>query len=161
MGLFDLVKHEHRMRRPHYRLGQQPALIEADVPGRGTDEPRDRVRLGVFAHVETDEFDTEDLGKLFGHFGLADAGRAGEQERADGFGLRVRDRHARSGSRRRSRSIASSCPKITFLMSAAGVFSRSFSLATTVFGGIFAMRAMVFSTIWTVTFSAVGWRAAV
>ena len=87
MRLFDLVEHEHRMRRSHDRLGQQSALIKADISRRRADQPRNRVRLGVFAHVEANELDAEHLGKLLRNLGLADAGRAREKERADRFRL--------------------------------------------------------------------------
>ena len=39
--------------------------------------------LHVLAHVEAQEGDAQHLGELLGHLGLADAGRAGEQEAAD------------------------------------------------------------------------------
>jgi hypothetical protein len=41
------------------------------------------VLLHVLAHVEADQRDGEHLGEGLGELGLADAGRAGEQERAD------------------------------------------------------------------------------
>ena len=65
MRLLDLIEYQHGMRRPHYRLGQQSALVKTDIPRRSSDQPRDRMRLGIFAHVVTQEFDAEYIGKLF------------------------------------------------------------------------------------------------
>ena len=45
------------------------------------------VLFHVLGHVEAQEVDTEKSGQLLGQLGLADAGRAGEQERADGASL--------------------------------------------------------------------------
>jgi hypothetical protein len=81
--LLDLVEQQHRVRLLRDRLGQQPALVEADVARRRADQPADRVALHVLAHVEADQLDAEDVGQLLRDFGLADAGRAAEQERAD------------------------------------------------------------------------------
>jgi hypothetical protein len=39
MGLLDLVEQQHRVRMLGDLLGQQAALIEADVAGRRTDQP--------------------------------------------------------------------------------------------------------------------------
>ena len=61
-------------------VGQQPALVEADVSGRRADQARHGVLLHVLAHVEADELDPQGGGQLPGHLGLADAGRPGEQE---------------------------------------------------------------------------------
>src|SRR5580765_2696038 len=87
MRFLDLVEHEHRMRCPHYRLGEQSALVKSDISWRRSDQPRHGVRLGVFAHVVTQEFDAEHLGKLFRNLGLADAGRSRKEERAYRLGL--------------------------------------------------------------------------
>ena len=94
--LLDLVEQEHRVRRLRDRLGEQAAAIEADVAGRRADEPRDGVPLLVLAHVEADEPDAERLGELLGELGLADAGRAREEERADGLLGRAQPRARRA-----------------------------------------------------------------
>ena len=41
--------------------------------------------LHVFGHVKADQLDAHDPGQLPGDLGLADSGRAGEQEIADGL----------------------------------------------------------------------------
>ncbi len=65
------------------RIGEQAALVEADVAGRGADQARDRVALHVLGHVEADQFDPHDPGELARDLGLADPGRAREQVAAD------------------------------------------------------------------------------
>ena len=64
-------------------IGQHAALIEANIAGGRTDQARYGVFLHVFRHVEAQEFHAQRRGQLLGDFGLADAGRAGEQEAAD------------------------------------------------------------------------------
>ena len=94
------------------RIGQKPALIEADIAGRRADEPRDGVRLGVFAHVEAYKLDAERDGELFGEFGLADARGAREEKRADGlFGLTKPERESLIALT--ICATAWSCPKMT------------------------------------------------
>ena len=66
-------------------LGQLAALVVADVARWRADQPRDGVAFHVFRHVEAQQLDTHAVGELLGDFGLADAGRAGEQEGADRF----------------------------------------------------------------------------
>ena len=83
MRLLDLVEQQHGVRRLADRVDQQPALLVADVAGRRADQPRHRVLLHVLGHVEADELDAEDPRELARQLGLADAGRAGEQEVAD------------------------------------------------------------------------------
>ncbi len=80
MRLLDFVQQQHTVRILGDRLGHQPALVEADVPGRCTDQPRYRVPLHVFGHVEADQFDAETMCELARHFGLADARRTGKEE---------------------------------------------------------------------------------
>jgi hypothetical protein len=83
MRLLDLVEQQHAMRMLVDAVGQQAALVEADIAGRRADQARDGVALHVFRHVEAQQFDAERGGELLGDFGLADAGRAGEQVGAD------------------------------------------------------------------------------
>ena len=64
------------------RVDEQAALLEADVSGRRADQPGHRVLLHVLAHVVADELVAEMKRELLGELGLADAGRAGEQEAA-------------------------------------------------------------------------------
>ena len=57
--LLDLVEQQHRVRRLVDRVGQQAALIEADVAGRRADQARHRVPLHVLRHVEAQEADAQ------------------------------------------------------------------------------------------------------
>ena len=66
-------------------VGQEPALVEADVARRGADQPRDGVLLHVLRHVETEQLDAHQVGELARHLGLADAGGAREEIAADRF----------------------------------------------------------------------------
>jgi hypothetical protein len=72
----DFVEQQHAMRMLVDAIGQEPALIEADVAGRRTDQARDRMPLHVFRHVKADKLDPEADSELLRHFGLADAGRS-------------------------------------------------------------------------------------
>ena len=83
MGLLDLIQQQHAMRILVDRIGQQPALIVSDIARRRADETRHAVPLHIFRHVEALEFDPHDRGELARDLGLADAGGAGKQERAD------------------------------------------------------------------------------
>ena len=75
MRLLDLVEQQDRVRMLVDAVGEQAALVEADIARRCADQPRDRVPLHVFRHVEADQLDAERGGQLLGHLGLADAGR--------------------------------------------------------------------------------------
>ena len=57
--LLDLVEHQHRVRRLADGVGQQPALVEADVARRRADQPRHGVLLHVLGHVEAQELDAQ------------------------------------------------------------------------------------------------------
>ena len=85
--LLDLVEEDDRVRAPPHRLGELAALLEADVARRRADEPGDGVLLHVLGHVDPDHRPLvveQELGERPRELGLADAGRAQEQERADG-----------------------------------------------------------------------------
>ena len=67
-------------------LGELAALVVADVAGRRADEAGDGVPLLVLGHVDPDHralVVEHELGERTGELGLADAGRAEEDERAD------------------------------------------------------------------------------
>ena len=86
VGLLDLVEQDDGVRAPAHRLGELAALLVADVAGGRADEPRDGVLLHVLRHVDADHrvLGVEhELGQRARQLGLADAGRAEEQERAD------------------------------------------------------------------------------
>jgi len=38
MRFFDFIKQQHRVRIFHHRVGQQPPLVETDIPRRRADE---------------------------------------------------------------------------------------------------------------------------
>ena len=82
---FDFVEQQHAMRMLVDGVGEQPALVEADIARRRADQARDGVALHIFAHVEAEQFDAHDRGELLGDLGLADAGGTGEQVTADGL----------------------------------------------------------------------------
>jgi small-conductance mechanosensitive channel len=69
--LLDLVEQQHRVRLLRDRLGQQAALVEADVARRRADQAAHRMALHVLAHVEADQLDAEDVGELPRDLGLA------------------------------------------------------------------------------------------
>src|SRR3546814_4616445 len=50
MRLLDLVEQQHAVRMLIDRVGEEPALVEADVARRRADQPRYRVEIGR-AHV--------------------------------------------------------------------------------------------------------------
>ena len=96
--LLDLVQEDDGVRMATEGLGELAAFFVADVAGRRADETRDRVLLHILGHIDADhrllaveEFGRERLGEL----GLADAGGAEEEERADGA-TRILDAGART-----------------------------------------------------------------
>ena len=83
VGLLDLVEQQDRMGVLVDRVGQQAALIVADIARRCADQTADRVTLHVLGHVEAQQLHAQDGGELTGNLGLADPGRAGEEVAAD------------------------------------------------------------------------------
>lgn len=84
--LLHLVEEEEGVRVAADHLGELAGLLVADVAGRGADQAADRVPFLVLAHVEADHpllAGEQGLGERAGQFGLADAGRAEEEEAAD------------------------------------------------------------------------------
>ena len=75
MRLLDLVQQQHAMRMLVDAVGQQAALVEADVARRRADQAAHRVLLHVFRHVEAQELDAHQVGELACDLRLADAGR--------------------------------------------------------------------------------------
>ena len=78
--LLDLIEQQHAMRLLGNGLGQQPALIETDIAGRRTDQPRHGMALHVLGHIEANQLDTQCACQLPGSLRLTDPGGAGEQE---------------------------------------------------------------------------------
>ena len=86
MRLLDLVEEDHRVRAPAHGFGELTAFLVADVAGRRADQPRDGVSLLVLRHVEPHDRAVvveHELGERPRKLGLADTGRAEEDERAD------------------------------------------------------------------------------
>ena len=54
VGLFNLVKEQHRVGPPPNGFGELAAFIVADITWRGTDHPCHRVFLHVLRHVDAD-----------------------------------------------------------------------------------------------------------
>ncbi len=102
MRLLDLVEQQHRVRLLGDRLGQESALVEADVAGGRADQARHRVPLHVFGHVEAVQLDPHAVGELARDLGLADAGGPAEEEAADRL-LRIGEPGARGADRRHQR----------------------------------------------------------
>ena len=84
--LLDLVEEHHRVGLAAHRLGELAALLVADVARRRADQPRHGVLLHVLGHVDAHHVllaVEERLGERLRELGLADAGGAEEDERAD------------------------------------------------------------------------------
>ena len=80
---FDFVEQKHAVRFFGDRFRELAALLISHVTGRGANQAAHRVALHVFGHIEADEINAHDIGKLLGHFGFADTGGATEKEAAD------------------------------------------------------------------------------
>src|SRR5690606_3536695 len=87
MRLLDLVQQQHAVRAAAHGLGEVAALLVADVAGRRADQAGDAVLLHELAHVDADHgvgAVEQELSQGLAQLGLADAGRAQEQEAAIG-----------------------------------------------------------------------------
>ena len=113
VGLLDLVEQDHGVGPTPDRLGELAALLVPHVARRRPDQPRDRVPLGVLRHVDPDHralVVEEEVREGLGELGLADTGRAEEQERAGGP-VRVGDAgHGSAGRRPTTARTASTWP---------------------------------------------------
>ena len=86
MRLLDLVEQDDGVRAPADGLGELTGLVVADVSGRRADHPRHGVLLLVLRHVDADHrvlVVEQELGERARQLGLADAGRAEEDEAAE------------------------------------------------------------------------------
>ena len=79
MRLLDLVEQQDRVGMLIGGVGKQAALIEADITRRRPDEAGYGVALHIFGHVESDQLNPHDTGKLARHLGLANPGGAREE----------------------------------------------------------------------------------
>ena len=85
MCLLDLVEHHHTVGVLVDGVGQLTTLVEADIARRRANQARHAGLVHVLGHVESVEGHAKHLGELARELGLADAGRASEQEAADGL----------------------------------------------------------------------------
>src|SRR3546814_19550076 len=83
MRFVDLVEQQDAVRLLVNGVGQESALIIADIARRRADQSADRVPLHIFRHVEPLQRNAEQRRKLKSNLCLADAGRAGEELVAD------------------------------------------------------------------------------
>src|SRR5215467_14382841 len=83
MGLFNLVKQQHRIRISLNLLGHLTAFFVAHVSRRTPYQLRNRVFLHVLRHVESNKGPVapkQELGQRPGHFGFSNSCRAQEKE---------------------------------------------------------------------------------
>src|SRR3546814_5915376 len=83
MRFFDLVEQQDAVLLLVNGVGQESALVIADIARRRADQSADRVPLHIFRHVEPLQRNAEQSRKLASNLCLADAGRAGEEIVAD------------------------------------------------------------------------------
>ena len=84
--LLDLVEQDDLIRPPTHGLGERATFLVADIAGRSADQSRHGMLLHEFRHVDAHHgvlVVEQKLGERLAQLGLADAGRAQEQERAD------------------------------------------------------------------------------
>ena len=87
MGLFDFVQQHHAVRLAADPFAELTALFVSHVSGRRADEPGDAVLLHIFTHVDAHDIILrveEILRQGACQAGLTHAGRAKEEECADG-----------------------------------------------------------------------------
>ena len=143
-AFLDFVEQHHAMRMLIDTVGQQTALVEADIARRRADQARNRMPLHIFGHVETDQFDAQRRSKLFCDLGLADAGRTREQIGANRL-LRLAQAGARELDRGRERIDRLVLTEHHALERLFEMFQHLGIVLRTLFGGIRAMVAMVVS----------------
>ena len=85
MGFLNLVEQQHGIGRLADGIGQQTTVLVAHIARRRSDELGDGMFLGVFAHVEAYQFDTQFPGQYARHLRLAHARRADEEQRGQRF----------------------------------------------------------------------------
>ena len=102
MRLLDLVEQDDLIGPAPHRLGQHAAFLIADIAGRRADQPGDAVLLHELGHVDADHrvrIVEQEFGERLGELGLADAGRAEEQEASPSAGSGPAGRRGRGGWR--------------------------------------------------------------
>ena len=86
MRLFDFIEEDDAVRRLSHGIGQLAAFFIADISWRRTDETGHFVFLHVFRHIETNHIfltAKHAFSERSGQLGLADTGRAEEEEGTD------------------------------------------------------------------------------
>src|SRR6476646_7109745 len=88
MRFLDFIEQHDAVRMRPDCIHQESTLLEADIPWRRADEPRDRMLLHVLTHVEAAELVAQLDRQLLCELGLAHARRAGE-EKCSGRAIRL------------------------------------------------------------------------
>ena len=83
VGLFYFIQQQDTVRLLVDRIGQQAALVKADITRRRADQARDGMPLHILRHIKARQLDAHLQGQLAGDLGLAHPGRPGKQEIAD------------------------------------------------------------------------------
>ena len=78
MCFFDFIEQQNAVWLFGHGIGEQTALIKADITRWRTNQTRHRVPFHVLGHVEANQLNTEHECELFRELGFADACRAAE-----------------------------------------------------------------------------------
>ena len=131
MRLFDLVEQHDLIGPPPHRFGERAAFVVTDIAGRRADQPRHRMLLHVFRHVDADErvlVVEQKLRQRLGQLGLADARGPEEHERAD-RPVRILQAGARPAHRGRHRLARLRPGRPRACRSASSILQQLFALA--------------------------------
>ena len=77
--LFDFIEQQYTMRALVDCIGEQSALVEADITRRSTDQAAYAVPFHIFGHIEPLKRNTQNRCQLPRYFGFTNAGWAAEQ----------------------------------------------------------------------------------
>ena len=102
MGLFDFIEQQNAMRMLIYAIREQPALVEADISRRRTDQARHGMPLHIFGHIETQHLDAEHGCKLARDLRFSNTCRARKKIAADRFFRLPQPRAGQLDGRRQS-----------------------------------------------------------
>src|SRR4051794_10733204 len=86
MRFFDLVEKYHRIRTSAHSFGKLTTFFIADIPGRGTDQPRRGELFHVLRHVDLNKRVTiaeHEFSECLREKSFSNASRAEENERPD------------------------------------------------------------------------------
>ena len=82
-GFLDFIEQHHTVRAAAQTIGQLTAALRILITGRRPDQPRDRMRVVEFGHIQPQHrvvAAEQEIRQRPRQFGLADARRAEEQE---------------------------------------------------------------------------------